>query len=359
MIADAIRFGNGMGSANNGGGGSKYPRECESARYWIKNSLGQGQATSLYDGSGDDESDNWSASPKWSAEMNREQAGDFYSRIHISFHSNAGGGRGSLGLIEASDPTLNQSSLAKTAGKEVNDDLVALGSPPLEVPWHDRTSWTYTGGYSEIDASLFNYEMDATMIEVAFHDSSEDTKLLRDPKARAAIGKAAMHAVIKHLNKFDTNAPPPLAYLPEPPANPRARAGTNGEITLEWAVPVRLGGSQNPTNYVIYLSTNGYGFGNPLMVGNVTNYTITGLPADTDYYFRICRFECRRGIDAIGGRRLPRQFDPGRAQGPRGQRLRPLRPHQQPAHEHRRSKLFPARRQRQHRAGLAAASQLV
>jgi hypothetical protein len=129
--------------------------------------------------------------------------------------------------------------------------------------------------------------MDATMIEVAFHDSAEDTKLLRDPKARAAIGKAAMHAVIKHLNKFDTNAPPPLAYLPEPPTNPRAIAGANGAITLQWAAPVNLGGSQNPTNYIIYLSTNGYGFGNPILVGNLTAFTLTNLPPDTDYYFRI------------------------------------------------------------------------
>jgi hypothetical protein len=287
VIADAIRFGNGMGSADNGGGGSKYPREDESNRYWIKNSLGQGQSASLYDGSGNDESDSWSAPPKMTAEMNRQEAGDIHKRIHIGFHSNAGGGRGSIGLITGY-PTPYQSALAQLIGKEVNDDLVALGSPPLEVPWYNRSSFTYSGGYSEIDGRLFNYEMAATIIEVAFHDNENDAKLLRDAKARAAVGKAAMHAVVKFFHQYDTNSPAPLAFLPEAPTNPRAIAvNTNGHITLSWTAPVSLGGSQPPTNYIIYVSTNGYGFGNPISVGNVISRTLTHLPPNVDYYFRI------------------------------------------------------------------------
>jgi hypothetical protein len=50
VIADAIRFGNGMGTVNRGGGVSGYPREDESMRYWIQANLGRGQSTSLYDG---------------------------------------------------------------------------------------------------------------------------------------------------------------------------------------------------------------------------------------------------------------------------------------------------------------------
>lgn len=287
VIADALRFGNGMGSADNGAGGSRYPREDESARYWIKNSLGQGQASTLYNGSGTDEEDSWSAPPKMSAEMNREGSGSLFQRVHVSFHSNAGGGRGSIGLITGT-PTPYQAQLALLAGKEVNDDLVALGAPPLEVAWNNRSSFTYSGGYSEIDGGLFNYEMAATIIEVAFHDNASDALLLRDSKARAAVGKAAMHAVVKYMNTYDTNHPAPLSFLPEAPTNPRAIAsGTNGVITLSWTAPVSLGGSQSPTHYVIYRSTNGYGFGNPILVGNVTSYTITNLPADTDFYFRV------------------------------------------------------------------------
>ena len=118
-----------------------------------------------------------------------------------------------------------EADLADIAGCEVNDDLVALGSPPLEAPWFNKSGHTYSGGYSEIDGSLFNYEMAATIIEVAYHDDPTDALLLRDPKARAAVGRAAMHAVIKFMNQFDTNNPPPLAFLPKPAAPPSSSKG--------------------------------------------------------------------------------------------------------------------------------------
>lgn len=283
VFADAIRFGNGMGSVNRGGGVSGYPREEESCRYWIQANLGQGQSAHIYNSGSGDESDSWSAPPIMSAEMNREQEGNIHKRIHISFHSNAGGGRGVLGLITG-NPTPNQSTLALLAGREVNDDLVALGSPPLELPWFNRTTFTYSGGYSEIDGGLFTNEMDATIIEVAFHDSASDAALMRDPKARAAIGKAAMHAVVKYMNQFDGV---PLNFLPEPPVNVRASGIMGGSIRLDWDAPVSSGGSGAPTGYVIYRSTNGYGFGQPIVLGNVTSHTVTGLVAGTDFYFRV------------------------------------------------------------------------
>jgi hypothetical protein len=286
VIADAIRFGNGMGTVDRGGGVSSYPREDESMRYWIQHNLAQGQSTTLYDGGGDDEQDSWSAPPKMSAHMNREAAGDIYDRIHISFHSNAGGGRGTVALI-TSDPTPNQAELAEIIGGEVNDDLVALGSPPLETTWFNKTTHTFSGGYGEIDGSSFNYEMSATIVEVAFHDSATDALLLRDPKARAAVARATLHGVIKFMNAYDTNGAPPLAFLPEPPTNLRAIASSNGIINLAWTAPVSSGGSQSPTNYILYRSTNGFGFGNPVSLGNVTTATVTNLPSGTDFYFRV------------------------------------------------------------------------
>jgi hypothetical protein len=129
-FADAIRFGNGMGSVDRGGGVSGYPREDESCRYWIQANFGQGQDPMIYDASTGDENDSWQAPGRMSAEMNREEEGSIYKRIHISFHSNAGGGRGTISLITG-DPTPNQPTLAQIAGNEVDEDLVALGSPPL------------------------------------------------------------------------------------------------------------------------------------------------------------------------------------------------------------------------------------
>jgi Fibronectin type III domain len=293
VIADAIRFGNGMGTVDQGGGVSGYPREDENMRYWVKANLGQGQLTSLYEGSGDDESDSWSAPGKMSAEMNREAAGTTNDRIHISFHSNASTGntntatsRGAVGLITGTS-TENQALLAQICGQEVNVNLRSLNSQ-LEFPWSTRTTYTFSGGYGEITRTYFNSEMDATIIEVAYHDNVQDAPLMRDPKVRSAIAKSALHAVIKFLNQISVSSPPPLAFLPEPPSNVRAlAASTGGNVAISWSAPVNLIGSQNPTNYIIYRSTNGYGFGNPISVGNVTSFTVTGLPPNSDFYFRV------------------------------------------------------------------------
>ncbi len=294
VIADAVRFGIGMGSVDRGGGVSGYPHEEENMRYWVQSQLGQGQSVSLYEGSGNDEQDSWSAPPKMSAEMNRGPSqppggSDVldYKRVHISFHSNAGGGRGTVGLITGT-PTPNQAALAQLAGRAVTDELVALGSPPLEVPWFNKASVTYTGGYSEITGSLYDYEMDATIIEVAFHDNESDARLMRDPKARAAVAKAAMHAVVRYFNTYDTNQPAPLAFLPEAPTGLRATAANaKGQVELSWAAPASLGGSQPPTNYVVYRSSDGRGFGEPVDVGNAASFTVTNLLPGLDHYFRV------------------------------------------------------------------------
>ena len=287
VIADAIRFGNGMGSVARGTNGvSGYPREDESCRYWIQASLGQGQSTTLYDASDTDEHDSFSAPPRMSAEMNREASGSMFKRIHISFHSNAGGQRGTEGLIN-SVPTPNQAALAKICGQTVNDELVGISSS-LEFPWFDRgTNTIFSGGYGEISNNSLVNEMDATIIEVAYHDNATDAALLRDPRVRDAVGRAAMHSVIKYMNQFDTNDLVPLIFLPEPPSNVRAIGSTNGVISLAWNPPVSMANSGAPTNYVVYSSTNGCGFGNPVSVGNVTNFSVTGLIAGVDYYFRI------------------------------------------------------------------------
>ena len=94
--------------------------------------------------------------------------------------------------------------------------------------------------------------MDATILEVGFHDVLEDAQLMRDAKVRAAIGKAAMHAAVKFLHQVDIGDGPPLSFLPESPTNPRAIAGANGRITLSWNAPGVIAGSQVLNDDFIY-----------------------------------------------------------------------------------------------------------
>lgn len=294
VIADAIRFGNGMGDVNRGFGVSTYPREEECSRYWIQRSLGQGQSSSIYDSSSDDASDNVGAPPRMAREMNREAAENMFKRLYIGFHSNAGGGRGVTGLYNneslfAGTSTSNQLRLAQLTGLEINNDLVAIGTPPLEVAWYNRgTSVTYARtdyAFGEIRGDTLGYEMDATIIEVAFHDDTSDAKLLRDPKARNWVARAAYQAVVRYMNQFDGVA---LNFLPEPPGNVRAVATTDG-ILVSWATPVAQAGSGAASGYVVYHSTDGYGFGEPISVSGagMLSLTFTNLTTDSDHFFRV------------------------------------------------------------------------
>src|SRR5687767_15015350 len=171
VIADAIRFGNGIGR-------SGFPREEECSRYWVEAGIGVGAPASIYDGGGTDDSDNVGTPPRMAAHMNREQSGSRYDRVLISFHSNAGGGaaRGTLALHNLNHPgtfTTNQFELAKWLGQEVNDDLYAQ-SVGWEHRWHDRgTAVTLSRSdiaFGEINNVSIDDEFDATIVEVGFHD---------------------------------------------------------------------------------------------------------------------------------------------------------------------------------------------
>ncbi len=327
VVADAIRFGNGMGDVDRGGGVSGYPREEECSRYWVQRSLGQGQSSTLYDNPTlNDSDDNVRAPIKMAVEMNRESAGSMYRRLYVGFHSNAGGGRGVLGLyndprlspsVETNSNTPNQYRLAQLLGTEVNNDLCAMTAPPLELAWYNRgANITYARtdyAFGEINNNTIGSEFDASMVEVAFHDDVSDAKLLRDPKARNWVARASYHAVVRYMNQFDGV---PLNLLPEPPYNARALA-SNDAVVVSWSAPLAQAGSGAPAGYTVYVSGDGYGFGSlVVLTGAISSVTITNLAADTDYYFRISAFNaggesfpsetvgCRRASSAWSSRVL-------------------------------------------------------
>ncbi|HQL76684.1 MAG TPA: fibronectin type III domain-containing protein [Verrucomicrobiota bacterium] len=156
----------------------------------------------------------------------------------------------------------------------------------LELRWTDRgTGITYAGSYGEINTINFGGEMDATIIEVAFHDNTSDIRLLLDPKARNWVARASYHAVVKYMNEFDGL---PLDFPPEPPASVRAVAVPEG-VQISWNIPVAQAGSGEAVGYAVYVSTNGYGFGRLAAIsgGETTSPTLANLPADADFYVRV------------------------------------------------------------------------
>lgn len=289
-IADAIRFGNGMGDANNGGGISGYSRREESTVYWIQNGMGNGGDNTIWQNSNssDDENLSWSAPPEMAGQMYRVHsdttAADKRYALYLGWHSNASGGsaRGSVGLITGS-PTTNQAWWAAKVSDEV--DAASLEEDAnWEFTWNDRASSTYTDAYGEITNSYFGSKMDATIIEVAYHDNSSDAALLRDPKVRNVHGRAAYHAAVQYFSNFRGG---PLAYLPEPPVRFRAVNNGTGGVALSWQ-PGPTGGTkgQLATAYRVYQSPDGLGFDGGTAVAG-TAYTVTGLTAGQTYYFRV------------------------------------------------------------------------
>lgn len=293
VIADAIRFGNGMGDVVTGSGISGYSREDEGSVYWIQRMAGQGASSIIWERNGpDDQSDNVSAPTYMSGWMNREQEGDIYDRIYLGFHTNAYD-PGSLGLhneIHGTGPsTPNQREWAEIIARELNNDMVAIGSPPLENPWPDRIAQgrslvlaNSSFAYGEIRGDRNNQEMDATIIEVAAHGNVNEAEVLQDLKARRWVARASVQAIIKYMEQFDQDGGD-LTMPPDIPLNVRSERATSQTVTISWDAPPSGEIEGDPAaSYVLYRSPNGYGYSDPIHTENLS-VTIP-WPQETEYY---------------------------------------------------------------------------
>ncbi len=289
VIADMIRFGNGMGDIVVGGTVSGESRENEAALYWLQWHVEHSQGISISNVG----TSTVSAPNRYATFMNQQGAGSLSDRVYISYHSNAGGGRGTVGLHNTASggATPNQLLLAQLTGKQINDDLVAQNGQ-FTANWFNRgNNITYQAdfNYGEINNSVINNEFDATIIEVAFHDNATDAQLLRDPKVREAVAKATTQSLVDYFRAVDgattpdIDAPPTVASL-------SGESNLPGQVTLQWTAgtPSSYAGGA-PTGYMVYASTGGYGFdgGTYVAGGATTTHTLTGLTPGETYYFRV------------------------------------------------------------------------
>ena len=284
IIADAIRFGNGVGD-------SGFAREDESTLYWVQEQLGVGSTGSV--------GGVVSASVRHAARMNRSADGGLSDRVFVSFHSNAGSGsnRGVLGLYNGNNnpatETPNQLLLAETLARQVNDDLVALNGQ-FEHNWFDRgNSLTLDRGdieFGEINNLYVNNEFDATIIETGFHDNELDAELMRDPKVRDAIARATYQGIVEYFNDVDGGATP-LLNLPAPVTDLQVTSPFEGFGVLQWTQPANnavIGGGVS--GYRVYQSIDGENFDGGTFLNGATNtsFAIAGLdPADGPRYYRV------------------------------------------------------------------------
>ncbi len=301
VIADMIRFGNGVGDMDRGGGVSGRDRSDEGSIYWIQwhAEHSQGIPVSSYRSSAtnDDGTANVGAPIRQAAYMNQAGEGSLSDRVYVSFHTNAGSGtsRGVLGLYNGNNTpaseTPNQFLLANLLGREVNDDLVDQNGL-FEHDFEDSNVVTLDRSdieFGEINNTIILNEFDATIVEVAYHDNQLDAELLRDPKFRDAAARATLQGVVRYFNSLDVSTP--LVMAPGEATNVSAESNGVGQVTVSWLGPVAnsyVGDA--PTGYMIYGSTNGYGFDGGTYVpgGAATSYTFTGLdPSEGAYYFKV------------------------------------------------------------------------
>ena len=81
----------------------------------------------------------------------------------------------------------------------------------------------------------------------------------------------------------------PLVFPPDTPRNVQVVNNGDGTVTLNWSAPVSDGARGGvATGYVIYESSNGYGFGKSHNAGAlVLTATLSGPAAEETRYYRI------------------------------------------------------------------------
>lgn len=303
VTADAIRFGNGIGDVVRPGPGtvSGYSREEEASRYWAQSEAGLnavGLSSSIWDGSSDDQDDNVGTAARWARQMNRI-GGDTerWRRVYMEFHTNASSGaaKGTIALYNlGSYGTTNQFDFATIVGEKVEADMLALHNL-FEYPWGVRNPNTYHASfaYGAISTSNNGNEFDATLLEVAFHDNVEDAANLRNVAVRDAVARSTVQSMIMFLSNSSRypGTQVPLIFPPDPPEQVRARADGNGNVVVSWVAgasrPTSPASGDPATSYKIYRSSNGYGFGNAVDVGNVLSATLSDIPAEETMYLRV------------------------------------------------------------------------
>ena len=309
IIADAVRFGNGMGDISRGTAGkSGYPRELEGARYWTQRMVAdsQGLSATIYDSSGKDQDDNVSAPNRMAYAMCRTAADDDgwiperWRRLYLSFHSNASGTqRGCMGLYDTrvtGDYLAGQTNLARCiANAIVTNMTLAHAHGVVATAWQQDCQRVLGGTYGEIYGGSIYAKMDNTIAEVAFHDKELDAAIMKSATGREWLARSCLRGVLRHLvSRYgsNTNVAGREVYAPDAPIKVAATNSGLNCVTVSWEMPRgtnRL--SDAHTGFVIYVSTNGYAFGNPVAISSAAldyAHKFTDLPAGNPYYFRVC-----------------------------------------------------------------------
>jgi uncharacterized lipoprotein YddW (UPF0748 family) len=269
VIADAIRFGGGVGNIAEPGGASGKPRWEEAAKYWARY---QGAPPEIC-------SQDATSRPLYAEwETAKGYPGEANDAVYVSWHTNAGGGTGTVSYIHDTEPTAGSAELQSWIHAELIHDLRAAWNPD----WVNRGR--KSANFSEVRELS---TIPGVLLEIAFHDTEDpgDADDLREPVFRQIAARAVFQGIVKYFaDREDT----PVRLLPEPPTRLVARNTAPGQVTLTWT-PSSYGdevAGDAPTSYNVYQSADGRAFADGIEVSDPA-LTLTGLPSGTLRFFRV------------------------------------------------------------------------
>lgn len=286
VVADAVRFGGGMGDYVDGSSISGEPRWEESGKYYsgfMGNTYSDGTVSAM------PRYADWECEDSW-------EGGSNNNAIYVSWHTNApdpGTGTSSFAYSSAGwGGAFNGVSGGDVLRNYIHNELINDIRAGWDAGWTDRG--TNTANFGEVNPSN-NNDMPASLHEIGFHDTPSDAQQLREPNFRRLAARAVYQGIVKfyynHFNGTLGNTEfNDQTLLPEPPTNLRVENNGSGGVTLTWSAPPSNTGDgllgDAATGYRVYQSTNGKGFDNGVAVAG-TSTTINGLTLGDVYYFRV------------------------------------------------------------------------
>ncbi len=267
LSADAVRIGGGMGSVSRGGSTTLRPR-WESAAYL--HTQYNGAPTSVYDFYSDGNGSDPGSRSRWA----RWEHPEGEDAVYVSWHSNAGGGRGT------STYTYTGNSGAAVTGSEslgssIQSNIVDAMRALYDSGWTDRGN--LQAAFAEV-SPYHNPETPSALIEMAFHDEATDVEYLKDPEFRADASRAIYRGIVDYFSDRDGGTP---VYLPEPPEDVALVHGAGGRLEVSFtAGPTGFPFGDAPSEYVLFASADGHSWDNGATISG-SGAEVTAAPGET------------------------------------------------------------------------------
>jgi N-acetylmuramoyl-L-alanine amidase len=266
IIADAVRFGGGMGTIREAGGVSGKPRFEEAATYYTQ-----------YQGFNSREGD-VTVRPEYAEwELAKGTLEEQKNAIYVSWHTNAGGGAGTgtESFVYNNGATRGSLELTNAIHKELVGDI----RTEFDEKWRDRG--VKKANFGELRRLR---TLPGALIEIGFHDNTADAEAILTPQFRNLSARAVYQGIVRY---YAAQAGVTPVFLPEPPTHLMAQNQSKNQIKLTWqAPPITPAGGHAATGYKVYISKHGKAFTDGIEV-NSNGYTFANLEAGMTYYFKV------------------------------------------------------------------------